>query len=245
MRTVIQHEANTEGISSIISDDGTIKYSVLSPQHVIMKIIDPASGKDTILVDRFQQTGEYEIFIDKTAIAPGSFIWRYSTQTDSATLFIEDVSVPLSLAVRSDSAKRKLVAKVFRGLFNAETEPIEKRLDSINIDSIISNNLKSARIDLEYAYGVLDVNDDSMRIVEPPIYRNQLRLSNLRSLCFSRIFSRPLPHSRYISRTTALTFGDNSALCSSRQHCSCWSSLRCSFTAFGPYWARKGCQHFS
>jgi two-component system phosphate regulon sensor histidine kinase PhoR len=73
-----------------------------------------------------------------------------------------------------------------------EWEPIEDRIDNEALDSAIAVNLHNSGIELDYAYGVISVDDDSLRIEEPSGYGAELKNSEFKASLFPHdVFASP------------------------------------------------------
>jgi len=180
---------------SIWTEGDTLLYTLTNPQHVVLKVMNAQSGTDTVVVDSFQTAGDHRVTIDKRRYSSGNFIWHY--QTDSATAMMEvsdGVPGPAVPIPAGNSGKFKFVTSVVQNLVTTEFEPIEQRLDSINVDSIVASTLLDNGIDLEYAYGVLTNGDDSLHIAKPAGYETELRRSDYKVPLF--------PHDIFAARTS-------------------------------------------
>jgi len=169
----------------IWTEGDTIRYSLSSPQHVVLKVLNPAAGFDTVYVDSLQPPGDYCVLVDKQHYAGGSFFWQYRTDSASVMMQVTDGEFgPVQPIPIGESGKYNFVTSVVRNLVNTEFEPIEARLDSLNVDSIIAATLQDNGIELEYAYGVMTEADDSLHIVQPGIYADDVRQSDYRVRLF-------------------------------------------------------------
>jgi len=169
----------------IRTEDGTIYYSVQSPQHVFIQMFDLGDGRDTVIVDTFREPGEYQVSGLDEELTKGNFVWKYITDSASHVMRIENGTPATFLpSDTSDSGKRQLVSTIFDKLIHAEMDPIEDRLDSLNVDSIIAGAFRESGIDLEYAYGIISGPNDSLRVVRPPEYRDEIRTSGFRVRLF-------------------------------------------------------------
>jgi two-component system phosphate regulon sensor histidine kinase PhoR len=69
-----------------------------------------------------------------------------------------------------------------------ELQPIEKRIRSSQLDSVLRSTLQESGIDLPYASAIISDRDDSLRMQRPAGYEKELRSSSLRNLLFPNDF---------------------------------------------------------
>lgn len=190
---------------AIWTEGDTILYSLKNPQHVILKLMNTQSGDDTVYADSLQPPGNYRVPVDKKRYNSGDYLWHYQTDSSSVVMEVSDgVAGPMLPIPTGDSSKFKFVTSVFQNLVSTEFEPIEQRLDSINVDSIIATTLHDNGIDLEYAYGVLTDGNDSLHIAKPAEYADELRQSDYKIRLF--------PHDLFAARSSlALYFPGSTA----------------------------------
>jgi len=171
----------------IRAEDGVIHYSVQSPQHVFIQMFDLGGGRDTVIVDTFREPGDYRISGLDEEFTEGSYLWKFATDSVSRVMRVENgTSAAFLPSDTSESGKRRLVARIFDNLIHAELDPIEDRLDSLNVDSIIAGAFRESGIDLEYAYGIISGPGDSLRVVRPPEYRDDIHNSDFRVRLFQQ-----------------------------------------------------------
>ncbi len=177
----------------------TIKYSVESPQRVRIAQSGIDGKSDSLLVDSFHTKGDYEIVLDGASRSRRRLSWV--SESDSGHIlknhFPESMDfsqMKLTGDMRSDSGKLKLVARVMDNYINVERVPIEERLDSINVDSIVQATLDQVGVDLNFAYAIYVEPDDSARIVSDELYRNELADSDFRVRLFPQDVFAPPTH---------------------------------------------------
>lgn len=180
---------------SVWTEGDTILYTLKCPQHVVLKLMNTESGIDTVVVDSFQQAGSHRVAIDKQRFSSGEYVWHYRSDSASFTLGMSDnVMRPVLPIPEGDSGRFRFVTSVVQNLASTEFEPIEQRLDSINVDSIVATTLQDNGIDLEYAYGVLTDANDSLHIAKPAGYEGELRESEYKVRLF--------PHDIFAARAS-------------------------------------------
>lgn len=160
----------------------SIAFSVPREQHVQLTVYDASTGRDTTLVDDTRLPGIYSVEFSDSA-TQGNNIFRY--QTDSLTFVVQVDSTGETSRPRvfSAGAKEDLVKRVVNKLVLAELEPIEQRLDTHRLDSVLGTTFKESGIHLDYAFAIA-TGDDSLRMVQPAVYRSELQTSSLRTRLF-------------------------------------------------------------
>ncbi|RKX22147.1 MAG: hypothetical protein DRP45_11630, partial [Candidatus Zixiibacteriota bacterium] len=166
-------------------EDGQVAYCVASPQHVKLQVYDAVIGTQTTLVDTFLTDGEYSVDIDQALYSEGNFVWKLATDSVSIAVEVTDGSqsgfVPGTMA---DSGRQMLVKSIVQDLVSGTAEPLEERVDSTVLDSIIALSMRESGIDLDYAYGVFVSGDDSMRLGNATEHLQNLRDSRYRTRLF-------------------------------------------------------------
>jgi two-component system phosphate regulon sensor histidine kinase PhoR len=82
-----------------------------------------------------------------------------------------------------DSSKTGFTMKVLNRLWDLEWQPIQERLDSLDLDSILENRLQQAGIDLNYVYAVSSEMADSL-VYGNREYADELLTSEFRTRLF-------------------------------------------------------------
>ncbi|MCP4580739.1 MAG: HAMP domain-containing histidine kinase [candidate division Zixibacteria bacterium] len=171
----------------------SLHFNVPTTQHIMVQAFDQKAGNKTTLVDTCKTPGEYSVGLLDNEDSDNAYTYRY--KTDSANIVINISGSTQGGIIThniTDSDKQQLVAKVINNLTMIEWEPIESRIDSEALDSSIAANLRDAGIDLDYVYGVVSLDDDSLRIEEPSGYSEELENSEFKASLFPHdIFATP------------------------------------------------------
>jgi len=172
-------------------EDGQVSYEVRSPQHVTLTVLSLPDRAETTLVDRYVDSGSYQVQLNPERFDKGGFVWRFETDSGTRVMRVEADGQEEPLDV-SATGKQRLASDVLERLFAAEFAPIRARLDSINVDSIIATTLRQAGIDMAYAYGVRNAHNDSLYVAKPGGYDRELRRSDLQVRLFPQdVFAPP------------------------------------------------------
>lgn len=121
----------------------------------VMAFEDTLCLTDTLLYDSVKLAGKADMFIGKDFF-------------DSCRQAIRVVASP-------GSHRIDFLQKVLNRMAVSETLPLEKRLDSALIDSIIDVNLNDANIDLEYIFGIKMADSDSVIFSSPELRQDLLQ----------------------------------------------------------------------
>src|SRR6185369_311369 len=174
-------------------DGNTIRYSVTEPQHVTLRLFNSFGKEDTVLVDTFQQAGDYSLLVDKTRFSGNGFYCKFGTDNSS---FVTHMSYGGGASVISNftstEERRAMVGSVLDNLTITEDEPVERRIDPSLLDSLVHNALRESGIALPCAYGVLSQRTDSLRLMrastgsatEPSGLSQQIRGTEFRAALF-------------------------------------------------------------
>ncbi len=171
----------------------TLHYNVPRKQHLTIVVKDSSGGKSRTLVDSETPAGEYHLPLDDSlATARSVFVRLGSDASDTFEMKIDCLdSSTLPLHSR-DSNRMFIVSQVVDNLIMGEADPIEKRLDTATLDSLLNASFAAAGIDLPFAFAVLSTADDSVRLAKADLDRQQVRQSELKTRLFpSDIFAVP------------------------------------------------------
>lgn len=167
----------------------TLIYSVFSPRRVSIKALSHDTTESFTLVDSFRMPGTYRVLIPDH-FNTGAFECKFDDSDSSVISIVQSDRRPVG--VRLGTARIMLVNRVIGSLTQDEAEPIEQRIKTPQLDSLIKASLSEASIDLPCVFGVTSGRDDSLRIVSDTRYSEPLRLSEHRATLFpSDIFAPP------------------------------------------------------
>ncbi len=166
-------------------ENDQVVYNVKSTQHVRLQAYDPDKQVSVILVDTIKQPGEYKLEMPFKEFESNSYYYRF--QSDSNTFMFQagDDFEPSFFRLPSDTLqKRKMIAGIVNRLTVAEWQPIAERIDSQKLHTALSSSLKESGINLEPAYAVIEQGTDSMPIIRPADYKNELQKSGFQAELF-------------------------------------------------------------
>ena len=144
-------------------DSGMVKFSLETPQHVRLRIVDSLGQVVQKIIDEEKPAGNYEFAIKDSTLFHGALFFNF--KTDSATYIINLEDGRKSAVMpkpASDNRRRKLVERVLWELDGISHVPIEKRIKPAFLDSVVHETLKEKGINTPAAYAVISVKNDSI-----------------------------------------------------------------------------------
>jgi two-component system phosphate regulon sensor histidine kinase PhoR len=174
-------------------DSGTLHYQIPSRQHVTIMVRDSATGRSTTLVDSETAPGKYQISLDDSlASAKNLFIRFGHGDTGTFEMRLNCFDSAGGLPPLRDSSRMLIVSQVVDNLIMGETTPVEKRIDTASVDSLLGLSFVAAGIDLPFQYAVVSTDDDSVRLASVGMNSTAATSSDLRTRLFpSDLFSIP------------------------------------------------------
>ncbi len=166
-------------------EKGNLVYDVQSPQRVRIQRFDLGEGRDTTIVDTFRTAGQYTVNVSTGAKPETEFYYRYVTDSSRAIVHSGGNQGYTTIAVMVDSTRRRqIVDRAVEQLFVSEKEPIEKRLRSSRLDSVLRSSFQEAGIAIGFERGVITEGDTTLKLMEPTDARDRLMESDLRTPLF-------------------------------------------------------------
>jgi two-component system phosphate regulon sensor histidine kinase PhoR len=155
------------------------------PRRVRMTVSD-GMAIDTVIADSGSHRGNRMMTFDAPK-RKGSFFYQLTTDS---TKFIVQVANglpgPVLRKPASEKERATLVSRVIDNLWIADTAGLERRIDTVALDSILTRSLRESGIPLECSSGVLTGQADStgaeaVRFARPGGTENALRKSEFRT----------------------------------------------------------------
>lgn len=191
-----------EELPRIEIQDTCVVFFMPTPQHVLLQAYNPERGSADTLLDAFRTAGEHVVRFDSARFGSGSFIWKLVTDSSHIVLnnldrdfpALEETTMEVKTEIDGspDSGRQILVQAMLNRLAFSEIEPLQARLDSLVLDSLIAQSLNENGIDLAHAYGVTGYGADTLTIARPAVYRPELTASPFRASLFPHdVFAQP------------------------------------------------------
>lgn len=166
-------------------------YCVPSSQHIVLQVLDSAGRMDTTLIDQFTAPGIYHIKYFNEQLDSGRASFRMLANNIEQIIQTDNLDTVTNVGmITLDSSKTGFTMKVLNRLWDLEWRPIQERLDSLDLDSILGNRLWQAGIDLSYVYGVSSKMADSL-VYGNREYTEKLLTSEFRTRLFPHDFLAP------------------------------------------------------
>ncbi len=175
-----------------------LSFRLPEKQRIQIKLID-STGKETRLFNEIRAAGEHKIQLPDSQIKSGKF--QVNFKTDSLFYFVQVINgEPATILKnpRSIQRKQKLVEKVVDELTVMPQIPITSRIDLADLDSLVSITLAEKGITLPVAYGIISTAKDSIVLIKPAIYKNQIRQSEFRTRLF--------PHDLFVEKNDLMLY---------------------------------------
>jgi two-component system, OmpR family, phosphate regulon sensor histidine kinase PhoR len=150
-------------LPSLRKTDGGLAYCLPTPQHVIVQLLDSAGTPDTTLVDQFCPAGVHSLDYVRGKLDSSQYSVRLLADSTVQIIHMGSSNdVGSDNPAADDSGKIRFVLNVLDRLREQEWRPIEDRLDSTTLDSVLKRHLTEAGFDLGYVYGVAATGRDSL-----------------------------------------------------------------------------------
>lgn len=168
--------------------DKSYRQDPKRPSRVYVKAETTTNGVDTIIVDTVRGPIDLPLHPGRSGSAHST--WIFQIQGDSSSKsFCRDSIRDTAVA---GTGRVDLVRKIVSNLTVGEQRPIGERLQSDQLDSLLSHYLQDAGVDLDYAFGVLPWIGDTLAIAQPAVYSQALQNSDLKVQLFPNdVFADP------------------------------------------------------
>jgi two-component system phosphate regulon sensor histidine kinase PhoR len=185
-------------LPSFRKTDSGLAYCLPTAQHVIIQVLDSAGTPDTTLVDQFCGAGMHPLEYLSGKLDSGQYSVRLRADSTVQIMHLGALTgVGSDNQTTDDSGKVRFVLQVLDRLRDLEGRPIEDRLDTTALDSVLRRHLTEAGFDLEYIYGVAAAGGDSLWL-GPRESTDRLLSTEYRATLF--------PHDYFSSRFDLLVY---------------------------------------
>jgi two-component system phosphate regulon sensor histidine kinase PhoR len=175
---------NDESTRLVQFVNDTLYYSVPCTQHVSLEVYNQETANRINLIDTIKPPGKYNIDLATNGDNTNNFIYRFKSDSANAVININGDKKNIVTQKLEGEKKHKFVTKIIDNLAILEWEPIENRIDFVVLDSIIKNHLNKNGINIDYVFGIVSTDDDSLRFEKPPGYAKELRKSEYNTTLF-------------------------------------------------------------
>lgn len=187
------HSRPTHGDMPFWIDSGILHYQIPSRQHVTIMLRDSTTGRSSTLVDSETAPGKYQLSLnDSGASATNLFIRFGHGDTGTFEMRLNCFDSSGGLPPLRDSNRMLIVSQVVDNLLMGETTPVENRIDTASMDSLLGVSFAAAGIDLPFQFAVVSSDNDSVRLASFGINPTAVKSSDLKTRLFpSDLFSIP------------------------------------------------------
>ncbi|HEX9653452.1 MAG TPA: hypothetical protein VGA99_07055, partial [bacterium] len=180
------HNAGEPTIPEINLDSSKVTFMLRRPQYVRLRLLDSLGRAVENLVDGQQPAGRHEIYFVKSNTPRDNLHFNFVTDSTSLTFQVEKSSGATPkrkfTAVRGQQV---LADRIMRELSDLKREPLDRRVNLTQLDSLVQQILQAKEISARYAYGILIAAEpDSVTFVNQPQYKKQLLRSEFKSALF-------------------------------------------------------------
>lgn len=113
------------------------------------------------------------------------FSFRFETTADTTLRkVVRGDSVTLDVSRPGDRTRNALVTRVIDRLSGAEREPIQRRTNAAQLDSLLGSELRANGILLDFVFGVAGNGEDTLRIAGPGVSATDVLASPYRARLF-------------------------------------------------------------
>ncbi len=176
---------------SIQKTEEGLQYCGPSPQRIIIQVLDSTGVIDTTLVDQFSAAGVHAFPDCSQILDSSSYSVRLLADSMVEIIQMHDLEIAGNIdQMALDSGKAGFALRVLDRLMDLEWQPLEDRLDSTVLDSILHHRLTEAGLDLDYAYGIAEVGGDSLWL-GPDEYADELMATEYRAGLFPHDYFAP------------------------------------------------------
>ncbi len=164
---------------------GETGFDLSASQNVIISVGD-SSGR--ITSETFRTYGDF-VKDTGSSLTDGSHRVRVNVDTG---YFYMRTSDPLTVldTIEADSVRMVFLKQVLNSIWTTDSPPIQERLDSATIDSVLKEKFTQGEIDMEYAFTTTSAGSDELWPV-PGEYREELLRSEFSARLFPYDFVAP------------------------------------------------------
>lgn len=137
-------------------------------REVKVTSVGTVAGKESVRVSSSRMTGQQRMVADTSHSDSTHFSFRFETTNDSLLLNMAGGGAA-NLVMQSSGPRTRsaLITRVIDRLSGAERKPIQRRVSTSQLDSLLRVSLRENGIALDFTFGVAATGEDSLRIAGP------------------------------------------------------------------------------
>jgi two-component system phosphate regulon sensor histidine kinase PhoR len=173
--------------------------------NVTLKVGDRPDSLDSAGSNLLVDSNFFEVNLESDGYMNSAVVYSFRSDSDSGRVQREHLIGDTSdVRLYADSLNPDLMSSVISKVFGFTPPPLQERLDSINVDSIVSATMAGSGITIEYAFGIFADYPDTVRYVPQAMYTEELQASDLKAHLFHQdLHSRPARVSLYFPEREA------------------------------------------
>jgi len=166
-------------------DSNRVWYELPTPQHVRLILFDSLGHRSVQVVDEFKSAGKHEIAFKPLPFKKGAVFVSFTTDSTSfVTKLDERGAGNVKPRLLSNEKRQFIVRKILDDIAQPHSIPLEARVESAALDSLVEMTLNAKGIATAYAYGVISAPRDSLYLAKPAKFDGELKRSEFRSRLF-------------------------------------------------------------
>ncbi len=165
-------------------DSSKIYLNLPSPQKFRLVILDSA-GQDVDVIEEFKPAGQHEIDLQLQDFSSYTFHFYFVTDSINYLMkFDQGHRKKIVQKIDFDLNREAMIEKVLDELSYVKREPIDKRINPVVLDSLITKTLEVKGIQMPFAYGIVSQSQDSVMLAQPQNLRGKIAASNFKTRLF-------------------------------------------------------------
>jgi len=166
-------------------DSNKIWYSLPTPQHVRLVLLDSTGHNEIHVIDEFKSAGKHELALKQSPFKKGVFFVSFATDSASFVTKIRGgQDSDMTFAAIPNEQRQRIMRKVMDDISKPRLLRFEERIAPATLDSLLHSTLQAKGITTTYAYGVFSAPRDSLYFAKPAQFTGELKKSEFRSRLF-------------------------------------------------------------
>jgi len=177
----------TSSDTSLESRDRSVRIAGEALANLTLSIRSNTKTLDSSQWRHALDPGVFEVEFETNGFKNRAMV--YTVQSDSGMEVVHRETFyhdSLTSGLLPDSLRQGLMSSMISRVFGFEVPPLQERLDSINVDSIVSETMSASGIDIDYAFGIFADYPDSLTYAKPEGYAEELRDSDISARLFNQ-----------------------------------------------------------
>lgn len=166
-------------------EKGTFSYSLASPQHIRLRILDTQGNEIHEVLNEYKPAGQYEVFIDTLLVEPDGTVLNFLADSSHYNMtFMPGNEINLTSGPAISDKRSKMIGRIISRLTEVERQPIETRIMKTTLDSTVKATLVENDILIPVDFGVHTISKDTIKLADTDGSIQDLKNSEFRSKLF-------------------------------------------------------------